>query len=308
MQSIAGHFDDGAKYETDQLVVYADRKCISIETFVEAALKQRCKSLVYDKKVLDVGCGFGDWCYFAAQCGAKTIDGLDIQEGMVELAKQATSDLDKVHIQVGDASNLPYDDASFDVVTSFFVSCNLPPEAFKKQFQELYRVLVPGGKAIFVIPSDYSSSRLYTRMGDDPAVVENEIAQIVAKIPRHPTTAQVIEAFKPCNSLLYCCFALNDTGNVFRVKNINQLTHGQPVWKHTDLIIFPNYHYSDQSNIMQMLESGFHIDSIENHFTEDKRVTYNSKNPKIPFIKKFVNEPTSLAYYVSKPGDDEPPY
>ena len=74
----------------------------------------------------------------------------------------------------------------------------------------------------------------------------------------------------------------------FVLKNINQLTHGQPVWKHTDLIIFPNYHYSDQSNIMQMLESGFHIDSIENHFTEDKRVTYNSKNPKIPFIKKFI--------------------
>ena len=74
------------------------------------------------------------------------------------------------------------------------------------------------------------------------------------------------------------------------------------------IITFPNYFYSDQSNITQILESGLHIDSIENYFTEDKRVAYNSTNPKIPIIKKFVNEPTVLAYYASKPGDDEPPY
>ena len=305
----SGHFADGSKYGKDQLVVYADRKRGAIgEAFLNTALKQRYKSLVHDKKVLDIGCGYGEWCHLAAQYGAKAVDGIDIQEEMVELAKQATSGLDKVHIQVGDASNLPYDDASFDVAISIFVSCNLLPAAFKKHFQELYRVLVPGGKAIFVIPTDFSGSRLYTKMGDDPTAVENEIAQIAAKIPRYPTTAQVIEAFKTSNGLLYCCLALNDKGNVFRVKNINQLTHGQPIWKHTDIITFPNYFYSDQSNITQILESGLHIDSIENYFTEDKRVAYNSTNPKIPIIKKFVNEPTALAYYASKPGDDEPPY
>ena len=41
-----------------------------------------------------------------------------------------------MHIQVGDAANMPYNDASFDPL-SFFVSCNLAPEAFKKHFQEL---------------------------------------------------------------------------------------------------------------------------------------------------------------------------
>ena len=91
--------------------------------------------------VLDIGCGAGNWCYAAAQYGAKTVDGFDIQEEMVELAKQATSHLDMVHIQVGDAADMPYDDASFDVAISFFVTCNLPPKAFAKHFQELYRVL-----------------------------------------------------------------------------------------------------------------------------------------------------------------------
>ena len=59
-------------------------------------------------------------------------------------------------------------------------------------------MLVPGGKAIFVIPTDFSSSRLYTKMGNDLTVVENEIAQIAAKTPRYPTTAQVAEALKTC--------------------------------------------------------------------------------------------------------------
>ena len=49
------------------------------------------------------------WCSLVAQCGAKSVHGFDIQEEMVELAKQATSHLDNVHIQVGDATDMPYD-------------------------------------------------------------------------------------------------------------------------------------------------------------------------------------------------------
>jgi len=55
-----------------------------------------------------------------------------------------------VHIQVGDAADMPYDDDSFDVAISLFVMCNLSPESFVKHFQELNRVLVLGGKAILL--------------------------------------------------------------------------------------------------------------------------------------------------------------
>ena len=47
---------------------------------------------------------------------------------------------------------MPYDEASFDVAISLLVPCNLSSEAFEKHFQELYRVLAPGGKAIMQIP------------------------------------------------------------------------------------------------------------------------------------------------------------
>lgn len=306
-----GHFINGSRYGTDQLIAYAtyDQKHGAIgEAFLDSAITQRYKSLVYGKRVLDIGCGSGEWCYIAAQYGAETVDGLDIQEGMVKLAKQSTSGLDKVRIQLGDATDMPYDDASFDVAISLFVSCNVPPGSFKKYFQELRRVLVPGGKAILLIPTDWSCSRLYTKMEADPAIVENEVAQIAENIPKYPTTTQVSESFKTSNSVLNCCLAVNDKGDVFRVKNISQLTHGQPIWKHTDVMMFPNYFYSDHSSITCILESGLHIDSIENYCTEEKRVAYNNKNPKASLIKKCVKEPTALVYYLSKADNDEPPY
>ena len=55
---------------------------------------------------------------------------------------------------------LQYEDTSFDVAMSLFVTCNLSPEAFAKHFQELYRVLAPGGKVILLIPTNWSHSGL----------------------------------------------------------------------------------------------------------------------------------------------------
>ena len=58
----------------------------------------------------DVGCGDGHWCYEAALSGAKSVDGFDIQEELVELAKQTTSQFSTVNIRVGDVMNMPYED------------------------------------------------------------------------------------------------------------------------------------------------------------------------------------------------------
>ena len=45
---------------------------------------------------------------------------------MVELAKQATSSLNTVSIQLGDIKDIPYDDNTFDIALSIFVTCELP--------------------------------------------------------------------------------------------------------------------------------------------------------------------------------------
>ena len=298
-----GHLSNGTRYGAAKVKIFASSRYGTIgSAFLDDAITGDLKSYAPGKRVLDIGCGAGNWCQAAAQYGAKTVDGFDIQEEMVELAKQATSHLDMVHIQVGDAADMPYDDASFDVALSFFVTCNLPPKAFTKHFQELYRVLSPGGKAILLIPTDWSHSRLYTKIEADSTTVENNITQTLAKIPKHPTTAQVTKAFKNADDILVTCFSVDTAGNIFHVENIDQLTHGQPIWRKTEVMLFPNFFYSDQSTIEEFLATGFHIDKIENHYTEEKRVAYNTTSPTIPLSRDYVNYPTALVYHVSKPN------
>ena len=307
-----GHFSDGTRYEISQIHDMAARshKHGTLgEAFLDTAIKRSLKPIVYGKRFLDIGCGVGDWCLIASQYGAKSIDGFDVQEKMVELAKNLTSELDNANIQVGDVMNMPYGDASFDVAISFLVTCNLSPDVFGKHFQELYRVLVPGGKAILLAPTDWCHSRLYTKVGVDPVTVEKRTAEVLKSLPKNPTTPQITEAFKDCDNIgiHVTTFAVDDKGDAFRVTNIDQLTHGQPVWKYTDVIFYPNFFYSDQLTITSILEAGLHIDNIENCFNEEARVEYNSNGPSNPISEKCVKEPIMLLYHVSKPIKDDSP-
>ena len=80
-------------------------------------------------------------------------------------------------------------------------------------------------------------------------------------MPKNPTTAQVTEAFRDSDDILVTCFAVDAEGEIFHVKKINQLTHGQPIWRETEVMLFPNFLYSNRSTIEQFL----------NPFTRRKR-------------------------------------
>lgn len=43
-----------------------------------------------DKRVLDLGCGFGWHCQYAIEHGAKAVTGVDISEKMLTVAKEKT--------------------------------------------------------------------------------------------------------------------------------------------------------------------------------------------------------------------------
>ena len=305
MQAAGGHFFNGTRYGVDEIAAFAGhggRHGAIGEAFFDLSIAQNLRKLVYGKKVLDIGCGVGNWCQLAAQYGAKAVDGFDIQEEMVEIAKQGTAQLDTVSLRVGDAADMPYGDASFDVAISLFVTCNLSPEAFAKHFQELNRVLIPGGKAILLTPTDDCNSKLYTKIGANPSCVERDISHILTTLPKNPSTVQVTEAFRDVDDIFVTCFAVDAQGDLFHVKSANQLTHGQPIWKQTEVMMFPNFFYSEQPTVKYIIEAGLSIDTVENYFTEDRRVAYNSKNPSIPLDKDCVEYPLALVYHISKPA------
>lgn len=87
-------------------------------------------------RVLDVGCGSGEFLALLNEHAAIP-SGVDPAEGMVALASQHGD------ARVGDAEHLPFDDASFDVVTAVnaFQFADDPINALA----EFSRVLVPGG-------------------------------------------------------------------------------------------------------------------------------------------------------------------
>jgi SAM-dependent methyltransferase len=94
--------------------------------------------------LLDVACGAGQLAIVAAQRGAK-VTGVDIAPASIQAARAraAAEGLD-AHFDEGDAEDLPYADATFDVVTSLYGAMFAPrPE---RVAAELVRVVKPGGR------------------------------------------------------------------------------------------------------------------------------------------------------------------
>jgi SAM-dependent methyltransferase len=94
------------------------------------------------ERALDIGTGLGDGALLVArEFPHARVRGVDLSEEMVRRA-QARIGLDpegRVAFKVADASNLPFEDESFDLVTQL----NMPPF-----FSEIARVLRPGGFAV----------------------------------------------------------------------------------------------------------------------------------------------------------------
>lgn len=106
--------------------------------------------LVEGLRVLDIGCGKGSLSLYLASRGAH-VTGLDITKGMIARCRKR-SDLVKLdaHFIVGDAELLPFGDCFFDRVVGQRTIHHL--QNLDRFFEEVYRVLMPNGRAVFVEP------------------------------------------------------------------------------------------------------------------------------------------------------------
>jgi SAM-dependent methyltransferase len=96
------------------------------------------------ERFLDVGTGTGEVAFRAARAGADVV-GSDLSPVLVETAKrQAVEQGLEVRFEVGDAEQLPYEDASFDVVASSVGMIFAPDHGAAAR--ELARVVRPGGR------------------------------------------------------------------------------------------------------------------------------------------------------------------
>jgi len=99
------------------------------------------------QRVLDVGCGIGGPSrYLASKFGCQ-VTGLDLTPEFVALAgmlAQRTRLAEKVTYRQGNALDLPFPDANFDVVWSQNAAMNIADR--DRLYGEMHRVLRPGGR------------------------------------------------------------------------------------------------------------------------------------------------------------------
>jgi SAM-dependent methyltransferase len=97
-------------------------------------------------RLVDIGCGSGNVSIPAAKAGAK-VTGLDVTPELFDAGRQRASDAGvEVEWVEGSASELPFEDASFDRALSVFGAMFAPDQ--KATAKEFVRVLRPGGLAI----------------------------------------------------------------------------------------------------------------------------------------------------------------
>jgi demethylmenaquinone methyltransferase/2-methoxy-6-polyprenyl-1,4-benzoquinol methylase len=100
-------------------------------------------------RALDLCCGTGDISFALAARGAE-VTGLDFSEKMLDVARQRTqnSKLKTQNFIQGDALNVPFPDASFDIVTIGYGLRNLA--SVDAGLREMRRVLKPGGRLVIL--------------------------------------------------------------------------------------------------------------------------------------------------------------
>ncbi len=120
----------------------------AVESFAGVANPFSLGPLEPGERVLDVGCGAGTDSLVAAQMVAPDgfVRGIDMTPEMLAKARASAAEMEARNVEFveGEAEDMPFDDASFDVVISNGVIDLIPDK--DAVFSEILRVLRPGGR------------------------------------------------------------------------------------------------------------------------------------------------------------------
>lgn len=127
--------------------------------YVEKPAMRKLLPNLSAKKVLLLGCGTGEESVLLAEYGAVEMTGVDLSHESIRLAQESYPE---VVFAVGDMHKLNFENESFDFVySSLTVHYSSEP---KKVYEEVYRILKPGGSLQFSVghPVRWASERTET--------------------------------------------------------------------------------------------------------------------------------------------------
>ena len=113
---------------------------------------------------LEVGCNWGRWCVSAARRGYR-VTGVDPSLDAIRAAQRVAGELhvDAQYV-VADARHLPFADGSFDVVFSYSVFQHFTRAAAVAAFDEIGRVLKPGGRSLVQMANVWGARSLANQL------------------------------------------------------------------------------------------------------------------------------------------------
>lgn len=143
-------------------------------TYIEAYTLDALLPDLAGKAVIDIACGEGYYSRRLRQKGASRVVGVDLSEGMIELArKQEAENPLGVDYRVGDGKELPFT-GEFDIAfAGYFLNYAHDRRELQEMCDAIARSLKPGGRFIAVNSSpmlDFDPGRSYRQYGFEAKV------------------------------------------------------------------------------------------------------------------------------------------
>lgn len=118
-------------------------------------------------RLLDVACGTGRFLTFVKQNYPRLpVVGIDLSPPYLDRARRNLAPWSWVELRQGQAEELPFDDASFDVVSCVYLFHELPRKVRARAAAEFARVLKPGGRVLLVDSIQYGDRAEYDSLVD----------------------------------------------------------------------------------------------------------------------------------------------
>ncbi len=139
---------DGRDYYDDFSRSYDDRRASAYHRMIDDLETQVAAAYARDGDVLELGCGTGLILERMAPIARKAV-GIDFSEGMLRRARSRGLD-----VRLGDISDLPFEDASFDLTYAFKVLPHVRDT--DRAIREAVRVTRVGGHVLLELYNPWS--------------------------------------------------------------------------------------------------------------------------------------------------------
>lgn len=136
------------RWDVQEFFATGEREVTEVFDYISQA-----NLVVHRGRALDFGCGVGRLTQ-ALATRFENVVGIDIAESMAAKARELNRYGERVEYRANTVDHLPFlADQSFDFVYSSISLQHVPPPANVRYLEEFFRILRPGGVAVFQVPN-----------------------------------------------------------------------------------------------------------------------------------------------------------